>query len=1225
MRIFSVFLFLAFFGSVFSQNPISASQNFWQKTSARALPADVVRANRPTEAAHFSLDLEAMRARLFEAPHEDKTRLSESSVIVDLPMPDGSTEAFRVVWAPIFSEKMAKKFPEIRTFSVQSVSRPAVWGKMDIGALGLHASIFVPFLAEKEPMGTVLIDPVAVGDLFSYQVFDRKKVELEARTGEIIFPEFEKGQSLPLHPTERLAEITTVSDRGPVLAPVVKRRYAFALSLASEYTALTGGTVATAMAAATNAVNRFNGIFERDFAMRFDMVDNIDTLFYFDAVNDPYPASNVPTMAQNNQDVTDLRIGAANYDAGHVFNKFISGNILGIAGGRVCTGNKAKAASTDSNPLSDNFIVTVCQEIEHQFAARHTWNRCGDPTDPNTPSAQYHEESAFEPGSGSTIVSYGGGCGGDNVQGTADDYNHSWSIEQVKFFNDNDGQTCVTNEPTNNAQPTASIPTTGGFFIPRGTPFQLTGVASDPDGDALTYLWEQMDLGPQSPLGSPQGTAPLMRSFPASTSLTRIFPQKSLILQGLTSQREVLPSIDRPLNFRFTVLDNHAGAGGQTWAEIAFRCHAAAGPFKVQTANSTGVVWKGGEFQQVKWDVAGSDLTPVNCKKVNIRLSMNAGQTFDILLAADEANDGQAWVQVPMIVSSQCRIWLEAADNIFFDINDKNFSIQNPTAPAMSMAVGPDAGAICAPGSFFTTVQTAGIGGFSDNIALTATGLPAGMTATFGQPSVTPGGNSSLLLEAPNGTAEGDYVLKIVGTAGATVVERELKLKIVSNDFAGVALQSPADGSAAQPLLPTFSWATVADANSYDWQIAENPSFSTTFSEKTGLTTGSTEPTATLAEGKQYFWRVRPVNECGAGAWVGPFSLGTQALTCLNFENATTQSISASGSPTVDSKISANFAGAISDVNILKIVGQHEFFKDLEGHLISPSGTDVLLWKSKCGNFNGTFKFGFDDEASADFSCPPTSDQTRRPDATGLKMNAFKGQNAQGDWTLRIKDNTSSSGGQLTSWKLEICASASANPPVLIKNNAILVGLGQNEVVSNADLQVTDPNNGPGQLVFTLVSVPRNGDLRLNWTAAMKVGDTFTQADIDAGAVRYFNWGATTGDDFKFTVIDGEGGYIGTTKFIFSADPTGASEAENALAFSIAPNPASDFFVLERGDFSAASEVEIFAATGQLVRRSTAAAGEKTTTVSMASLPSGVWFVAVRTGAARGVKRLVKE
>src|SRR5262249_12584630 len=55
---------------------------------------------------------------------------------------------------------------------------------------------------------------------------------------------------------------------------------------------------------------------------------------------------------------------------------------------------------------------------------------------------------------------------------------------------DNKGFTVT---PTGDNYPLVTVPS--GFTIPLRTPFALTGSGSDPDGDPVTYMWEQNDRG----------------------------------------------------------------------------------------------------------------------------------------------------------------------------------------------------------------------------------------------------------------------------------------------------------------------------------------------------------------------------------------------------------------------------------------------------------------------------------------------------------------------------------------------------------------------------------------------------------------------------------------------------------------------------------------------------------------------------------------------------------
>ena len=83
----------------------------------------------------------------------------------------------------------------------------------------------------------------------------------------------------------------------------------------------------------------------------------------------------------------------------------------------------------------------------------------------------------------------------------------------------------------------------------------------------------------------------------------------------------------------------------------------------------------------------------------------------------------------------------------------------------------------------------------------------------------------------------------------------------------------PDDGTAELSTSPTLSWNPVADADSYDLQVATDENFKrgvATFSalvvDETGITGTSFDVTG-LEESTAYFWRVRAVNANGDGPW----------------------------------------------------------------------------------------------------------------------------------------------------------------------------------------------------------------------------------------------------------------------------------------------------------------------------------------------------------------------
>jgi len=143
---------------------------------------------------------------------------------------------------------------------------------------------------------------------------------------------------------------------------------------------------------------------------------------------------------------------------------------------------------------------------------------------------------------------------------------------------------------------------------------------------------------------------------------------------------EILPSYARSLKFRLTVRDNRAGGGGVDYDEIQFDVTDAAGPFLVTEPN-TSVTWLGNTVQTVMWDVANTSIAPVNATDVNILLSVDGGVTYPVTLSANTSNDGAEQVLIPNDPTMEARIKVEAVGNIFFDISNEDFTIEDNPIP----------------------------------------------------------------------------------------------------------------------------------------------------------------------------------------------------------------------------------------------------------------------------------------------------------------------------------------------------------------------------------------------------------------------------------------------------------------------------------------------------------------------------------------------------------------
>jgi hypothetical protein len=636
--------------------PAQPGAILWRDVDERAITPAGERWIVPQQYRVLELNVDALQAVLAAAPLEGTPAAAESDVVLALPLPDGGFGRFRIVQSPVMAPELAAKFPEISTYAGQGLDDPTATTRLDWTPAGFHAIIF-------GLSGTVYIDPFSRNDVTHYiSYYARDFVPSPDKRFEETLPFGADAEAMQAELAELVAE--------GVLAPTGSelRTYRLAMAATGEYTIFHGGTVPLGLAAIVTSVNRVTGIYEREVAVRMVLIPNNDLIVYTNPSTDPYTNSNGVTMLSQNQSNLDSVIGNANYDFGHVFSTG-GGGVASL--GVICrAGVKARGVTGSSAPVGDPFDVDyVAHEIGHQFGGNHSFNgNAGSCSGGNR-----NGPTAYEPGSGSTIMAYAGICGAQNLQPNSDDYFHGVNLDEIVAYSTvGSGNGCPVVTPTGNQAPVVSVGL-GRLTSPSQTPFTLTGQASDPNGDALTYNWEEFDLGPAGAPNNPL-SPPFFRSWPSVASPARTFPRLSDLVNNSTVIGEVLPNVTRALNFRLTVRDNRLGGGGVNSANVSFNVTTAAGPFAV-TAPNTAVVWAGNSQQDVTWNVASTTAAPVSCAKVDISLSTDGGFTYPITLAADTDNDGVQAIAVPNIATTSARVRVACASNIFFDISNANFTI----------------------------------------------------------------------------------------------------------------------------------------------------------------------------------------------------------------------------------------------------------------------------------------------------------------------------------------------------------------------------------------------------------------------------------------------------------------------------------------------------------------------------------------------------------------------
>ncbi len=1203
MRLTVLFLLwaAAFFGVKAQPTAVSFLKPISEETIA--LPETAERKLVPLRYRAYVLDEQGLLSALSRAPREFTPEASQQRCVIRFPLPDGTEEAFSV-WETIQVEPaLAQAMPSARTYAGEALGRPGMTVRFSYTLRGLNAWIFWP------DARLSFVEVYAWGQTRYYMAYGEEDLPQEARPREADL-------ACGFADDGRRLQASGVAERGTLGGtPVQLKQYRIIISTTGEFSQDHGGTRDQVYAALIEYVNRINAIYERDLSIRFILVQATLATIFLNPATDPFTGTDNGTLAAQNQQALEIAgVPLAAYDIGHVFARG-GGGIAGL--GIVCQSGKWRACSAGSGSYGLGFTYVNCHEVGHQLGANHSWNRCG-----GFAPDQRSGISAYEPGSGSTIMSYAGACGPDNVQGGADMYFHGGTLGEIrKYVDQESGAQCGTLTPTGNNHPSVSLSYSNGFFIPIRTPFELTSMATDADGDVLTYNWEQIDIGPETPLGTQLGNSPLFRSRPAVPVPNRYFPQLSTVINNATDPRELLPDTTRNLTFRLTVRD---GRGGVSFANLSFRATAAAGPFTVAYPNTSGDRWNIGEYAEVRWNVANTNQAPVNCSHVNIRLSTDGGLTYPILLAERVRNDGSHYVKVPDLPTSQARVRVDGADNVFFDISNSNFTLQQPTQPSLTMGLENDDAVLCLPAEHTVTIRTAGVLGFSALVALDiANPLPPGAVATFSQSTLQPGESATLTLDFSQVNVEGTFVLQLrATTAGTAPIVRPIEIRTIRNDFSGLALTWPPDGATDQELVQTLRWNRGLDAQTYDVQLATNPSFepSSIVASANNTALDSFQVQAFLNKGQPYFWRVRPRNECGAHAWTEPFFFSTVAERCFVWEATDLpRNISASGTPTIESKINVLSGGIIKNMEVRRVKGYHEFFRDLDVRLISPQGTEVVLWSGRCGNFNGFFNLRLTDAAPAPFSCPPPN--TGMPFQPQQPLAAFNNQNATGVWTLRVKDTQVTSGGTLEQFQLEFCSELTLNPPFLVNNNPLIVEAGNNHPITSDLLLADDADNGPADLTFTLLTVPQYGHLAKNWSAPLRPGDQFTQADINSGAIRFFDYGFRRDDGFLFVVSDGQGGFFGTPRFRIQTQTVSTREAEGqALDFQLYPNPAREMaWIALNAPSEQTLNVLLFDSAGRLVQQTFLPSGTTALPLQVSGAPSGLYFVQV----GHTVKKLV--
>jgi acid phosphatase class B len=574
---------------------------------------------------------------------------NEDSLLLPVPLPNGELAVYRLTYDPIMPTSLASKYPTIRTFKAVDVQNPQNVGRFDISPNGLHAMF-------RHNGEQIFIDPVNRTESLRYKAYSKSQA---VRAGQYTKLPPIKHEHAELNLNSGLLGKQSQQNN-------VSRTYTIALTTTGEYASYHGGTKESVMAALTTMLNRVNQVYQQEVNITFNMIADNDQLIFLDGETDPFgnDSNDIDLIG----DAINEIVNEEDYDLGHLVGTG-GGGLAGL--GVVCSGLKAQGLTGSAQPENDYFYIDyVSHELGHQFGAEHTFNGASGGCEGNRSG-----DSAYEPGSGNTIMGYAGLCGDQNTQFVSDPYFHIHSIDQINAYVQTDiGGSCGMTEQDTNAAPV--VDAGADFTIPARTPFTLTGSATDSDDEQLNYAWQQYDLGTETTSKSQDaqddGRRPLFRAFEPTELPVRTFPKWSDILSGQQTHGEVLPTTTRDLTFRLVVRDLQGNVSDDS---VMLSVQANNRGFEVETP-ANGDVWQTGE-NVVTWYTADTELEPVSCQNVDIYLSTDSGQSFEQVLAESVPNNGSYTVNVSDLVSDSARVKVSCSDNVFFSVSWADFRINS--------------------------------------------------------------------------------------------------------------------------------------------------------------------------------------------------------------------------------------------------------------------------------------------------------------------------------------------------------------------------------------------------------------------------------------------------------------------------------------------------------------------------------------------------------------------
>jgi hypothetical protein len=798
--------------------------------------------------------------------------------------------------------------------------------------------------------------------------------------------------------------------------------FRLALSATGEFTDFYGGDIAKVLSVMLKMVNLVNAVFERDLGVRFVLIDRSDDLIFQFANADPFTKGN---ESSENQQLLDRIIGDVNYDIGHVLGGLQTVSIGKI--GSVCQkGEKGRGVSTALVPDGISFIFDYfSHELAHQLGGNHTFNSviC---------NAQRNPLTAWEPGSGMSILGYPGLCKSDNLGLHVLPRFHSGSVEEISnLLMSMAYQFCgVKVSRSNRKVSTLDIENT---YLPRNTPFLLHPLTSD---STSWFSWESIDIGVPMSLNSISGNSPNIKMTELKSNTFRSFPGMDSLVKMVNEPGVILADYERDMSLRLV----RRFESNLFWQPFNLSVKANMGPFTLVKPKED-VIYSADEPLQVEWLPANTFLPPLYADKVDIFLVDVANPDALIFLKRNVPNLGKYSLFInENIKNATYKLGVKGTNKLFFNISSGKIVVQNKAGFFSGLPF--DVSHFTCEGDIL----------FRWDLSTLADAI---FPLTFKIENVTqwsPGWREMVMLKP------GILEWRLSAPAGETVpVFNQATLNVTTtNKIFSFPIEwhyqtkkplkfdsvYPLNKSEISDVRPLFSWNAKDKADWYQVEISESKTFDYIIDSLVTVGSGI-YPTKPLVAGKHYFWRINYYTIlCGSNV-SEVFSFYIKPAICEEWKKEDTLNLNQI--PFRQSNLIINQKGVISDFLEIWINIKVSDIEKVKIFLKTPSGLSLSLPLPKnCLKPLQWHKITFSKGAVVTDSCISGDSLIVN---MGNQLDQLKGEKLDGLWQLVFEGVNQT--GNIGSWGFKSCYLGEATFSSNIREHDVLASISPNPAAEN--------------------------------------------------------------------------------------------------------------------------------------------------------------------------------